>query len=98
MDRHALPSAKGLPIDYFRDHVRVATYGLEAPEPADRLATALGTLPWIDSSLLYGSGYPNFDYEEPDSIAARLPDQWQPNVFHDNATGLFRWPAGVVAQ
>lgn len=98
MDRHALPSAKGMPIDYFRDHVRVATYGLEAPEPAERLATALGTLPWIQSALVYGSGYPNFDYEEPESIAARLPEHWHRQAFHDNANELFRWPARVIAE
>jgi predicted TIM-barrel fold metal-dependent hydrolase len=98
MDRQALPSAKGLPIDYFRDHIRVATYGLEAPQPSDRLVTALGTLPWIDSALVYGSGYPNFDSEQPDSIASRLPQEWQSKVFQGNASDLFRWPAAVVAQ
>jgi predicted TIM-barrel fold metal-dependent hydrolase len=97
MGKDELPSAKAFPIDYFRDHVRVATYGIESPQRPERLAQALSTLPWINSTLVYGSGFPNSDYEEPESISARLPEAWHPQVFHANAAELFRWPATVPA-
>jgi hypothetical protein len=42
--------------------------------------------------LLYTSGYPNDDGEPPESIAARLPEAWHQQVFHDNADAFYRWP------
>jgi uncharacterized protein len=80
------------PIDYFRDRIRISSYGLEATPDPERLIAALDTLPWIGSALMYGSGYPNADSEEAAALAARLPAAWHKKVFKENALDAFRWP------
>lgn len=81
-----------LPSDYFVDHFRVCTYDLEAPRQPGRLAALLSALPGMESLLVYGSGYPHLDSEEPESIASRLPESWQSKFLSANATTFFRWP------
>jgi predicted TIM-barrel fold metal-dependent hydrolase len=78
--------------EYFRDHVKVATYQLETVPPAPALGKALGTLPWFDQTLVYASGYPNWDWEEPDTVVGRLPEAWRDRVLRENALDTFRWP------
>jgi predicted TIM-barrel fold metal-dependent hydrolase len=87
-----VPWLKRRPHEYFRDHVKVSTYSLERVLDARALGKALGTLPWIEDSLLYAGGYPNYDWEEPAAIAGRLPAEWHEKVFRQNALGTFRWP------
>jgi predicted TIM-barrel fold metal-dependent hydrolase len=97
IESDAAPWLKALPSDYFRRHVRVGTYPLEAPRQPGRLEAALSTVPWMDSILMYASGYPNYDWEEPGAIADRLPVAWHPKVFRDNAGEFFRWPRPAEA-
>jgi uncharacterized protein len=78
--------------EYFTRHVRLGTYGLEAPPRPERLAQVLRTVPSIDSMLIYTSGYPNDDGEPPEAIAVRLPAEWHQRVFRDNALAFYRWP------
>lgn len=85
-----------LPSEYFEDHVRVVTHDLEELAP-DRLETALTTIPGIERALLYGSCYPNADWDTPEAVASRLPEAWHRAVFTDNAIDTFRWPADVAA-
>jgi hypothetical protein len=42
--------------------------------------------------LVYASGYPDDEWETPDTIAARLPSEWHERVFRTNAQEFFRWP------
>jgi uncharacterized protein len=92
LDQREAPWLKGLPSQYFAKHFTVTTYTMEAPRRAEMLAKALGTLPWIDMRLMYASGYPNADGEEPAPVAARLPESWYARVFYENAMEFFRWP------
>ncbi|HEV3483936.1 MAG TPA: amidohydrolase family protein [Vicinamibacterales bacterium] len=85
------PLLKERPSDYFRRHARIATYSLE-PSSQGRLARALETLPWLRDVLVYGSGYPNIDWEKPAATAERLPSEWRSDVLYHNASSLFRWP------
>jgi hypothetical protein len=50
----------------------------------------------MDSVLVYASGYPNYDWEQPDAITDRLPAAWHQKIFHDNAMEFFRWPGQVT--
>jgi predicted TIM-barrel fold metal-dependent hydrolase len=75
--------------------MRITTYGLEWPRESQRLVRALSTIPKVEDILLYASGWPNADFEDPGEIAARLPETWRDKVMHDNAANLFRWPGSA---
>jgi predicted TIM-barrel fold metal-dependent hydrolase len=93
LKRHPeMPWITTLTSDIFKEHVRIATNSLERPKRREQLVNALTTLPWVDSVLMYASGYPNVEYEEPEDQAKRLPEVWHPQLFRDNALRFFRWP------
>jgi predicted TIM-barrel fold metal-dependent hydrolase len=97
MRRVDTPWLDAAPSEYFCRHVRLSTYSLEAPRQPERLAQVLETVPGIESMLIYAGGRPRRDAEEPDEIAARLPESWHAGVFRENAEEFFRWPAAVAA-
>jgi predicted TIM-barrel fold metal-dependent hydrolase len=86
------PWLQALPSEYFARHVRLATYGLESPRQAGRLAQVLETIPGAESMFLYASGYPRRDWEEPGPVLERLPSGWADSVRSDAARTFFRWP------
>jgi predicted TIM-barrel fold metal-dependent hydrolase len=92
LNEHDAPWLKKSPAEYFQEHVKVSTYSLERIPGAGRMEKALGALPWFGDSLLYASGYPNSDWEQPAAIAERIPAEWHDRVFRDNAAAAFRWP------
>jgi predicted TIM-barrel fold metal-dependent hydrolase len=94
-DEQEAPWLRKLPSDYFRDNIRVTTYSLESPPKAEQLWAALKTLPWFESNLMFASGYPNADWEEPGAIAKRTPSAWHPALFRANALNFFRWPKEI---
>jgi uncharacterized protein len=86
------------PSEYFRRCVRVTTHGIEqTPNPADlvRLLTALG---FAQEVLMFGSGYPSWDYATPDAVSRLLPAAWHRRVLRDNALSTFRWPGRIAAE
>jgi predicted TIM-barrel fold metal-dependent hydrolase len=87
-----VPWLDRLPSEYFVEHVRLGTHALERPADAAALHTALGAVDGIERLLLYTSGYPAWDSEEPEEIAGRLPESWHERVFAGNALDFFRWP------
>jgi predicted TIM-barrel fold metal-dependent hydrolase len=76
------------PTEYLRRHVRIGTHPLEQPAQLVRYLEAFGGL---EDLLVYGSGYPGWDTDTPDSVAGRLPEAWRQRVLHDNAHAFFRW-------
>ena len=87
-----------MPSDYFRESVYVSTYQLERSPAPEALEAALRTASWLSSRIVYASGYPNYDSMAPEVVEARLPVDWQRNIFRDNAMEFFRWPRGDTAQ
>ena len=85
-----------LPSEYFEDHIRLSTVGMEKPPQSELLEQVLSTIPGIERALVYGSGYPDSGWEEPNAVAARLPTAWHERVFFENALESFRWPARVT--
>lgn len=81
-----------LPSECFLDRVRVMTHGLETPPRPELLVPALETIPRIEEILMYGSGYPDADWRESETVAATLPESWHDRVFAQNALDTFRWP------
>jgi uncharacterized protein len=92
IEAHEAPWLDDVPSEYFRRHVKIATYPLEAADSADRIVRILETVPWLESSLLFASGYPNYDWQDPDIILDRIPATWRRKVLHDNAIAFYRWP------
>jgi predicted TIM-barrel fold metal-dependent hydrolase len=82
-----------LPSEYFGEHVRMTTYGLEKPRQPEKLAQLLRTMPWFDKTLVYASGYPSVWGCEPvDSVLGRTPEDWHEGIVAQNALDLYRWP------
>lgn len=86
------PWMQGMPSSYLVEHFKVGTYSLESPPDVRQLHAVLNVIPNIENMLMYTSCYPNSDSEEPNDIAARVPEQWHARVFHDNAMAFYRWP------
>ena len=86
------PWLRQLPSEYFSQHAKLTTHSLERPRQQERLLDVLNAIPHVGASLLYASCYPNWDFEEPDEAASRVPVQWQDQVFRENAAKFFRWP------
>ncbi len=95
-NRLEAPLLTHLPSEYLREHVRVATYGMEHPSDPERLRVALGTVPWLEDILLYASGYPAIGWRESEQIATHLPAEWLPKITAVNAEHFFRFPAEVA--
>lgn len=87
------PWLRRLPSEYFADHVRIATYGLESPAEPSRLAQALGLIPNVERALLYSSCHPNADALSPTAAAQTLPHSWRTGMLRANALEFFRWPS-----
>ena len=56
---------------------------------------ALALIKGFEKKLIYTSCYPSYGSEQPEAIAARLPEPWLGSVFRDNALSFFRWPTSM---
>jgi predicted TIM-barrel fold metal-dependent hydrolase len=81
-----------LPSEYFRDHFRVATFGLDRPRQPERLVQLLSGMRWFDRTLIYGSGYPSVWSEPAESLLGRLPAEWREGIEGRHALDFYRWP------
>ncbi|MQA09568.1 MAG: amidohydrolase family protein [Pseudonocardiaceae bacterium] len=93
--RREVPWVRRPPSEYFREHVRVATWPFDRPaesDGAERVVRALDAFGGTEDLLCFASGYPHWNTDTVADIADRLPDSWHRKVFHDNARDWFRWP------
>jgi uncharacterized protein len=84
-----VPWLKRSPTEYFLEHVRVATYRLERPQPAASLHRALRSVRGVEEILCYASGMPEHDADTVQEAEALLPAEWHDAVFDGNARALF---------
>ncbi len=91
IEAHEAPWLDALPSEYFRRHIRVATYPLERASDPRRVRDALATVPWLGSILMYASGYPNYDWQRPDDVLESIPADWHRQVLVENALDFYRW-------
>ena len=87
--RTELPWLRRRPSEYVAERVKISTYPLDRPAEAERLATLVRAYPSLQRMLCFASGYPSWDSELPDEVAARLPGEWLPEVFRGNALDLY---------
>jgi uncharacterized protein len=79
------------PGDY-GDRFFFSTYQLERPPRPEQRERALSVIPGADGRLIYASGFPDADSEEPDRALEGIPSGWKQAVLRENALGFFRWP------
>jgi predicted TIM-barrel fold metal-dependent hydrolase len=91
--RREMPWLDRPPSEYVRDFIRISTYPLDVAGDEGGLRRLLETFGGFDDLLVYGSGYPSWDFEDPESPFAQLPGEWRDKVLHDNARAFFRWDA-----
>jgi predicted TIM-barrel fold metal-dependent hydrolase len=91
--RREMPWLKRPPSEYLREHVRFATYPLDVTPRPEQLLRLLEAFGGFEDMLMYGSGFPNWDTDEPTVVESRLPPAWRAKVFSDNALEFFRWSA-----
>jgi predicted TIM-barrel fold metal-dependent hydrolase len=84
------PWLKRLPSEYVRDHVRMTTQPLDAPEQLERLWHLLGSVAG-EELLCFASDYPHWDSDPVDFVQESLPEAWWNKVFFENACGVFGW-------
>jgi predicted TIM-barrel fold metal-dependent hydrolase len=90
--RSEAPLLRTRPSEYLRTHVRLSTAGMERPQDPHLLSTAMETVPFASETLIYGSGYPDRGWEDPDAVVSRLPAEWSDAILRDNAREFFRFP------
>jgi predicted TIM-barrel fold metal-dependent hydrolase len=81
------------PTEYFVDHVRITTYSVSEVTLSDSAIRALATLGWIEDVVCFASGFPNWDVNEPDWVARRIPESWRSKIMSENARTWLRWDA-----
>jgi predicted TIM-barrel fold metal-dependent hydrolase len=79
-----------LPSEYFRDHVRLSTQPLELTPSREQLIALLEAFGGMDDLLCFASDYPHWDADDPLHIGSRLPPDWLPKVFYENARTWLR--------
>jgi predicted TIM-barrel fold metal-dependent hydrolase len=86
------PWLKRSPSEQLVEQVRVATYSFGAIQDVSGFQRLLGSAPWLSATLCYGGGFPRWDADSPDTVAAAFPPGWRDAVLRDNALAAFRWP------
>ena len=68
----------------------ISTQPLErSPEP-EQLVELL-KLYGGEDVLCFSTDYPHWDTDEKDYIATRIPAEWQPKIFFENAARFYKW-------
>jgi uncharacterized protein len=90
--RREVPWLKRLPSEYFHDHIRITTQPLDYAASREDVIGAYRMF-GAEDILMYSSDYPHWDGDQPDFVASRLPSEWLPKIFHENARDYFRLPS-----
>lgn len=87
--RASVPALKRLPSEYVREHVYVTTQPIEQPDRPEQLKQLAE---WLDmeSRLLFASGYPDWDFDDPSQALAGWPEESRRRICFDNARALYR--------
>jgi uncharacterized protein len=88
------PWMKRFPSEQMVEQVRIATYSFGAIRDREGFQRLLASAEWLADTLCYGGGFPSWDADRPDQVAAAFPAAWHERILHTNALGAFRWPDG----
>jgi uncharacterized protein len=91
--RAECPLVKRLPSEYVRDHIRMSTQPLDS----SRTPQIIESFPDYEHILCFSTDFPHFDGDEPRQLANKVPKEWLPKVYYQNAADLYGWePATLV--
>jgi uncharacterized protein len=90
--RREVPWMNRLPSEYFHDHFRLTTQPFELAPNREHMIQILDMFDGKDM-LLFATDYPHWDTDDVDYIATRLPKDWMPNIYYQNAIDFYRWTA-----
>ena len=79
-----------LPSDYLRQHVKFSTQPFELTPRKEQLVELFEAVGGMDELLCFSSDYPHWDADDPFYVAGRLPAEWLPKVFSENARSMLR--------
>jgi uncharacterized protein len=96
--RREVPWVRRLPSEYLRESVRLTTWPLDRTPRPGQLVAALGAFGGAEELLCYASGWPDWNSDSVEQVAAVLPAAWHERVFHANAGKLFRWDRSVAVH
>lgn len=89
--RREIPWVKRLPSEYFEEHCRVSSQPLEVSPRREQMIQLLEFVKGREI-VCFSSDYPHWDTDDPDYVASRLPRDWWPSIYHDNACRFYGWP------
>lgn len=91
---HEVPWLRKQPSEYFLEHVRMTTLGIEVPDSV-ALGPVLAAVPGIENTIAYASGYPRRDWQKPAQVASLLGEFASEQIFRGTATDLFGTESGT---
>jgi uncharacterized protein len=92
--RAECPLVRRLPSEYVRDHVRMSTQPLDS----SRAPQVIESFPDYEHILCFSTDFPHFDGDEPRQLANKVPREWLPKVYYQNAAGFYGWEPGTLVD
>jgi predicted TIM-barrel fold metal-dependent hydrolase len=86
--RHEVPWMQRAPMEYVRDHVRLASQPLETPEDPRHLLQVLEMMD-AEHILMFASDYPHYDFDSPTRAFPKLSEDMRQRIFFQNAAELY---------
>ncbi|UUT34700.1 amidohydrolase family protein [Microbacterium elymi] len=81
---------KRLPSEYLREHVKFSTQPMELTPRKEQLVELFESFGGMEDLLCFSSDYPHWDADDPFYVASRLPSEWLPKLFYENARSMLR--------
>jgi predicted TIM-barrel fold metal-dependent hydrolase len=95
--RGEVPWLDRKPSEVAREHIRFATQPLEHTDGRDELLFEMLEAAGAPETLLFASDYPHWDFDDPQFMLRRLPEEWREPVLHGNAAALYGARLGLAA-
>jgi predicted TIM-barrel fold metal-dependent hydrolase len=95
--RQQAPWLKRLPSEYVADHVRLTTQPMEEPKKHEHLQQIFDMID-AENLLMFASDYPHWDFDEPSTLAKKLPASMRQKIMYDNAAAFFGLGTGGSAR
>ena len=86
-----------LPSEYVLDYVRFTTQPLDMTRDPQQLIDVLSAFEGMERLLCFATDYPHWDADEPGYLRRKLPDEWLPRIFYENAAELYSLRGAAVA-
>jgi predicted TIM-barrel fold metal-dependent hydrolase len=94
--RSETPWLERKPSEVAAEHVRFSTQPLEHTDGHDELLFQMLEAAGAPGNLCFASDYPHWDFDDPQFMLKRLPEEWRASVLHGNAADLYGPRLGLV--